>query len=224
MPKPNWVPRVAMALSLLIALTACYPLSSKYPLGGQRMDNELIGTWLDEDGVELTFIRQDRKRLRAVLSSPDEDDFSAHYLVRPSRIEGKTYMSITAVFPKESIEAYAKSEEITYREAKRALQGRDRRLNGYYLGYYTITKEEGDDGDVDRLAIYLMDSDSEIVAADLEAGKISGGPVEAKTEEGDTESILFLTSSAKKLTSYVASYGDTPEELFDFDVVDMVRK
>ena len=211
--------------AVLMGLTACYPLSTKYPLGQQRMDPALEGTWTDDDGTALTFIKQDRKRLRAILSSDDEDDIRAHYLVRPSRIDGKTYMSITAVFPKESIEAYAASEEISYREAKKALQGRDRRLNGYYLGYYTITKDENDDGGkVDRLQIYLLDSESKIVAADIEAGKLSGGMVEAKTEEGASEEILYLTSSSKKLTSYVASHGESPDVLFDFDIVDMVRK
>ena len=208
----------------ILALTACYPLSSKHPLGGQKMDSALLGTWTDDgdDGTSLTFTREDRRTLRAVITDPDEDNGGMHYLIKPSLIGGKTYMSITQLFPRSTIEAYAADEEISFREAKRQISKRDSRMNGYYLGYYTITQE--DDGE--RLELFLMDTDSEVVAADIEAGKISGGRIEVATgeEDGDTEEILYLTSSSRKLADYVLSYDEDPQILFDFDIVNMTRK
>lgn len=213
-----------LILVLGLSLAACYPLSSKYPLGNQVKDKALIGIWEAEDeDIRFVFERKDGKTLSLTVVSTDEDEDGSqlNYLVTPSRIGGKTYMSVMQVFPKAAIQSFAKSEDISFREAKKRLGKRDKRANGYYLGYYEIKSTRGGP----RLFISMMDTDSDIVEAALADGTLKGGPIEVMTEEGEKDDILFIKSSKKKLTAFVKAHGDDPEALFDLSVAeDLVKQ
>lgn len=217
--------RLTLLVGIALMIGACFPLSSKHPLGNQTSDVRLVGTWVDEDGDETQMVitRRDRKSYIAVISSLDEDEDnepSAHYLVKPSTINGKTYMSVMQVFPRANIREYARAKDVSFSDAKKALAKRDARMNGYYLGAYEIVKEDGKTWF--RLA--MMGMDNPRIAEAIEDGELKGGPVTVKDEDGDEDEILYLTSSSAALVDFVEAHEDELDDIFDFDILEMVRK
>lgn len=218
MSKTRQFPLIALAFFL----TACFPLSSKYPLGDRTSDARLVGVWQDED-VEMKFSRSGRHKLTLKFSTLDEEAVSEprslYYTVLPSQIDGKRFLSIEQYFPREFLEDYASVNDISIRKARRKFRGRDRRMNGYYLGSYEIFEEEG----LDQLNMHLIDEESEIIKAALEEGTLKGGLISVKDEEGEEGELLYLTSPTRALTNFVVDHLDETDDLFGFDIAELER-
>lgn len=206
-------------LALLVA--GCYPLSSKYPLGSRATGEELVGVWRGED-IELKVVQSGRNLLTFKFTALDgdlEDEPNVlFYTALPSLIENERFLSVKQTFPREFLKEYAKVNDISLSKARRKFQKRDKRMNGYYLGYYDIVNTDGRD----HLTIYLMDDDNEIVEAALEDGTLRGREIQAKDEDGEENEILYVTSSSRKLTQFVADHAGVPKNLFDLEVVEMI--
>jgi hypothetical protein len=212
----------ALIVVLGLCISACYPLSSKFPLGNQKFDPALLGSWASDEGdTKFVFERKGRKKLSLRVHSNENDDEAAlRYEIIPSKIDGKTYISVMQIFPKDSIKAFAKAEEISFSEAKKRLRNRDKRMNGYYLGHYVIESIPAGT----MLTIKLINADSDVVAEALENGSLKGGQIDVMTEEGTEDDILYITSSKNKMTDLVKSHGDNPEALFDLEVANLIKE
>lgn len=218
MSKTRQVPLLALTLFL----TACFPLSSKYPLGERSSDARLVGVWQDED-VEMKFSRSGRHELTLRFSTLDEEAVSEprslYYIVLPSQINGRHFMSVKQYFPREFLEDYAAVNDISIRKARQKFRSRDRRMNGYYLGSYEIFEEEG----LNHLDIHLIDEESKIVKAALEDKTLKGGLISVKDEEGEEGELVYLTSSTRALTKFVTDHLDETDTLFAFDIAELTR-
>lgn len=218
MPKT----RQSAVVFLALFLTACFPLSSRHPLGNRVFDQQLVGVWQNDD-VEMKFTRSGRNTLKLKFSTLDEDTAgepkSLYYTVLPSQIKEKRFLSVTQFFPAEFLEDYAAVNDISYTEARRKFRNRDKRMNGYYLGYYEFREEEG----LEHLEIYLIDEESEIVKTALESGILKGGTVVVYDEENEQGELLYLTSSSGSLTKFVGGHALEVKDLFGFEIADLVR-
>ena len=218
MSKTKRIPTIALAF----LLTACFPLSSKHPLGLRTFDAQLVGVWQDEE-VEMKFTRSGRNKLTLKFSTLDEDVVSEprslYYSVLPSRIGGKRFISVKQFFPPEFLEDYASVNDISITETRRKFRARDKRMNGYYLGFYATREEDG----LDHLELRLIDEESDIVKAALETRTLKGGLISVTDEEGEAGEVLYLTSSTRALTKFVAAHTDQVEDVFGFEIADLVR-
>lgn len=214
--------RTKMGLAGLIVLCfcACVPLSSKNPLGNLKSDPALIGTW-ESDEFRMIIKRKGRARISIALHTVDDDEeFPLHYKVLTSRIEDLGFMSIKQIWPNDSIKGFAQEEEISVSEARAILRKRDDRLDGWYLAHYKIKSSS----DGDELGIYLLDEDNETVIAALADQSLSGGTISVEEGDGFEEEILYLTSSTKSLTHFIARHTADTEELFKLDIDGLQRQ
>lgn len=210
-----------LIIPLILLVAGCYPLSSKYPLSNRASDSEILGLW-QGDGVELAVTRSGRYKLAFKFSSTEEEADDPEFLfysALTSRIEGKRFLSVMQVFPDEFLEEYARVEEISLSEARKRFKRRDKKMNGYFLGFYEIAEEDG----LDYLTIYMMDDESKVVDAALADETLRGGKITVKNEDAVEDDILYLTSSSRTLTKFVAAHSEAPEELFDLDISRLSR-
>jgi hypothetical protein len=210
---------------VMFGLCACIPLSSENPLGNLKSDPALVGSWASEE-FRMDIKRKGRGKITIALTSLEGDDAargSLQYSVLTSQIAGHGFMSIKQIWNSKSIKVFAGEAGISVKEARGLLKKRDKRLDGWYFAYYDIGSYMGRD----ILEIFLLDEDNPIIEAALEDKTLEGSRLsvlDPKNDNADhTSEILFLTSSTKTLTNFMADHIDKRYELFEFEIGDLQR-
>ena len=201
---------------ILLAVAVCFFASgcddSKNPLSDpqtSKTDERQVGVWRlrNSDGVGYYHIGQAGGKLPGsvmrvveVTHSQKKLEYPHEYLVFPTTLGGKTYLSVTE----------GKEQQVKLLEEK---GWKPEVVDSYYILKYQV--------DGDKLLVWTMDADAKKRA--IESGKIKGVIEKKKDQYASTVKFIDTTEN---LARFVAEAGNGlfPNEPLRFEKVDESKK
>lgn len=214
--------KLPLVLVAALIFSGCHPLSSQNPLGHRSTGEDLVRNWaVDDIRLEVTRLGPEKLALK-VMSQKNQDKAEApafYYEALPSIIDDKSYLSIKQIFPEEMVRAAALEDGLSQDDVRANFARQDERANGYFLARYKIAEKDG----MHKLNFYLLDQENKMTLQSIKSGDLTGGPLQVSRMNGETEDIVYITSSSQALDAYIITNADRNMSIFDLKITGLIN-